>query len=212
MIKILAVFYVFALVANTDANVKQAKDDSPTEQEIDLKIERFFEEKAERSQEEIKDFLLQMYGETDLESVKPLDEKKERGEKLTEEEEEKVFLRNHVDEFINAKYPETVFNVDILKRIVKKAETLFYLEETMKLEEIRAFSEEGMFGDDLKEEMGKMKEYPELDGTKSFDQIDDLEQIDREVNDLSDRLEDELKDLEQEANIKMDIPDEIKEL
>ena len=176
-----------------------------------MRIERFFEEKADRSKEEVQDLLLQIYGETTVAEVQKLDKRREGGEKLNDEEEEKIFLRNHMIEFINAKYPETVFTVELVKQIVKKAETLFYLEEALKIEGIKALSEEGMFGSDLDEEMGKMKEYPELDGTKSFDEIDDLGQIDKEVNELSDRLEEELRDLEKESNINIEVPDEMKE-
>ena len=111
--------------------------------------------------------LLFVYGEGQRKDIKVIEEKRKNDEALTEAEEEKLFLKTHIEEFIDENYKEMPFDVDKVKEIIRQSEFLIFLEDKMKEEEYQLFHEEGGDIDD-----GHIPDYNEEEIFEEFDSPD----------------------------------------
>ena len=99
-------------------------------------VDIYFEgREGEVSTGEAIDLLLLTYGEVSLEDVDQIQKKFTDNEELGEEDEEKLFLKMHIEYFFDEEYKDVKVTTDLLKKILKDSELLIFLEKKMRQEE-----------------------------------------------------------------------------
>ena len=135
-------------------------------------VDKYFKDNtAPISKNEALDLLLLTYAETNLMEISNIEIKLQEGEELDDAEEEKLFLRVHIDDFFEERYKDQELTPDTLKEIIRTNEVLLYIEDKMKEEEYRNFH--GKY-DEVDEDLDD--HYPDYENDEYYDSGDDLEE------------------------------------
>ena len=78
------------------------------------------------------DVLLITYVGATLEEVEEIERRTEGEEKLNEADEERIYVKMHIVDFLDDRYSATAVTTDTLKGVIARNELLAYLEEKMK--------------------------------------------------------------------------------
>ena len=126
------------------------------------------------------DLLLLTYGEVSLEDVEQLQKKFTDNEEMEDADEEKLFLKMHIEYFFDEQYNDVQLTTDIMRQILRDSELLVFLERKMREEE----NHEGFEIDDE-----DLEQEVDTQGTEIADDEFEGEELDLDLNHDDDELE-----------------------
>ena len=132
------------LLAVSDSSDASNYNEAETEDSV-ANVDKYFGAKTGPiTREEAMDVLLATYVETNLKEVQDLEMRVSEEDKLSEMEEEQLYVKIHMDDFFEERYKDTELTTEKLKDIIRQHEFLAYLEEKMKEAEEKNLKGENM--------------------------------------------------------------------
>ena len=105
--------------------------------EYEKNVDIYFKgESTTATREQAVDLLLITYGETTLHEAEEIEEKSQNEADLEDLDEEILFLKIYIEQFIDERYEGIELTTDTLKSIIRNNEVLEFLEEKMKDENV----------------------------------------------------------------------------
>ena len=118
-------------------------------EEFEKNVDIYFKnQETTATREQAIDLLLITYGETTLHEAEEIEEKSQNEAELEDLDEEILFLKIYIEQFIDERYEGIELTTDTLRSIIRNNEVLEYLEEKMKDENVMMDDDDFEEGED----------------------------------------------------------------